>query len=64
MNRETMRMTFTFSIALAPLHIAAMVITTAIAWNIITSVGDCKNEFQTSVVSTSLPSPPLTAVWK
>ena len=64
MKSETIRITFTFSIALAPLQIAAIVITTAIAWKKMTSVGDSRKEFQTSVVSTSLPRPPLTAVWK
>ena len=64
MNKETIRITLTFSMAFAPFHIAAIVISTARVWNKITWDGSCRKVFQTSVVSTSDPSPPRTAVWK
>ena len=63
-NKETIRITFTFSIAFAPFQMAPMVITTASAWNMTTSPGAWRKLFQTSVVSTSDPRPPLSAVWK
>ena len=50
--------------AFAPFQIAPMVITTASAWNMTTSPGAWRKLFQTSVVSTSDPRPPLSAVWK
>ena len=63
-KRETIRVTFAFSIAFAPPQIAAKVIITVIIWKKMTCSGDCRNVFQTSIVSTSWERPPLMAIWK
>ena len=64
MNRETIRVTFAFSMAFAPPQIAAKVIRTVIIWKKMTCSGDWRNVFQTSIVSTSWERPPLMAIWK
>ena len=61
---DTIRMTLTFSMALAPFQMAAIVMMTAIAWKKTTSSGFCRNEFHTSTVSTSAVRPPRMAAWK
>ena len=64
-NNEVMRITLTFSIAFAPFQIARSVIAITRNWKKMTCVGDCRNEFQTSVVSTPSPvSPPEIPSWK
>ena len=57
-KREIISTTLTFSIALAPFQIAARVSKITKNWKKITCPGDCKNEFQTSVVSTPSPVKP------
>ena len=64
MKRETISVTLTFSIALAPFQIAAIVINTDNDWKKMTCVGSCRKSFQTCTVSTSEPRPPRIAVWK
>ena len=64
-KREIIKIILTFSIALAPFHIAAKVNAITKNWKKITCPGDCKKAFHTSVVSTpSLVSPPVKPSWK
>ncbi len=61
---EVISVTFAFSIALAPPHMAARVIITVIHWKNMTCMGFSRNVFQTSMVSTPCESPPRRAIWK
>jgi hypothetical protein len=61
---DVMRVTFAFSMALAPPQMAARVIITVIHWKNMTCIGFSRNVFQTSIVSTPWESPPRRAIWK
>ena len=64
-NSEVIKITFTFSMAFAPFHIARSVIAITRNWKAITCKGFCRNVFQTSVVSTPSPvNPPDIPSWK
>ena len=61
---DVISVTFAFSIALAPPHMAARVIITVIHWKKMTCIGFSRKVFQTSIVSTPWESPPRRAIWK
>ncbi len=63
-KRDVISQTLAFSMALAPRQMAAIVISIATAWKMMTWPGAWRKLFQTSMVSTPSASPPRMAAWK